>query len=55
MDEHTLKTLRTALTASPDSIDLLVVVAEALVDRGDAAEGARIVQNAGKTVTLKAD
>lgn len=47
MDDATLASLRTALAASPRNIDLLAVVVGALIERGDAAEAARLVRDAG--------
>jgi transitional endoplasmic reticulum ATPase len=47
MDDATLASLRAALAASPQNVDLLVVVLGALVERGDAAEAARLVREAG--------
>src|SRR5882672_9234484 len=47
MDEDTLASLRVALAASPGNIELLALVAGALVDRDQAEEAAKLVRDAG--------
>ncbi|WP_394825276.1 AAA family ATPase [Pendulispora albinea] len=47
MDDDTLASLRVALAASPNNVELLVLVASALVDRDRAEEAAELVRDAG--------
>jgi AAA+ superfamily predicted ATPase len=50
MDDATLQSLRAALAVSPNNPDLVTVIIGALLERGDAAEAARIVREAGLDV-----
>ena len=47
MDDDTLASLRVALAASPSNVELLVLVASALVDRDQAEDAAKLVRDAG--------
>ncbi|WP_394836680.1 AAA family ATPase [Pendulispora rubella] len=47
MDDDTLASLRVALTASPNNVELLTLVASALVDRDQGEEAAKLVRAHG--------